>query len=224
MKNVELVSRAIIPMVAVATIAAIILSSSPRLEALTRLQPLRCLALTYVLLITIAGGFLGEYVLKDRAWRWTALLVPLSVGMFYAQLQVFPASPHIEWPWARPHNQWAQAFDWIRDNTPTDALFTLNPRHMDLPGEDEMGFRARAERSMLADMVKDKGASTMFPPLAVKWLEQVEDQRDWDHFQKEDFQRLRQKYGVNWAVIEQPRRAGMDCPYQNPTVLVCRVE
>jgi len=34
---------------------------------------------------------------------------------------------------------------------------------MDLPGEDEIGFRARAQRSMLADAVKDKGATTMFP-------------------------------------------------------------
>ena len=87
-----------------------------------------------------------------------------------------------------------------------------------------MGFRARAERSMLADLVKDKGASTMFPPLAVKWLEQVEDQRDWAKFQKEDFERLRRKYGVSWVVIEQPGRAGMECPYSNATVLVCRVE
>jgi len=224
MKNVELVSRALIPMVLVATVSAIILSSSARLEALTRLQPLRCLAITYVLLIVVGGGFLGEYLLQQRIWRWAALFVPLSLGMFYAQRQVFPASLHIEWPWAQPRNGWAQAFDWIRVNTPVDALFALNPRHMDLPGEDEMGFRARAERSMLADLVKDKGASTMFPPLAVKWLEQVEDQRNWARFQKEDFERLRRKYGVSWVVIEQPGRPGMECPYSNSTVLVCRVE
>jgi len=224
MKNVELVSRAIIPMVLVATVAATILSSSARLEALARLQPLRCLAITYILLIVIGGGFLGEYVLQRHIWRWVVLFVPLSFGMFYAQRQVFPASPHIEWPWAQPRNGWAQAFDWIRLNTPTDALFALNLRHMHLPGEDEIGFRARAERSMLADLVKDKGASTMFPPLAVKWLEQVEDQKDWARFQKEDFERLQRKYGVSWVVIEQPGRPGMECPYSNATVLVCRVE
>lgn len=224
MKNVELVSRAIIPFVLVAAVAAIVLSSSVRLEALARLQPLRCLALCYMLLIVVGGGLLGEYVLQARLWRWCVLFVPLSLGMFFAQRQIFPASAHIEWPWEQPRNPWAQAFDWVRSNTPVDALFALNPGHMELPGEDEIGFRARAERSMLADLVKDKGASTMFPPLSVKWLEQVQDQKNWKEFQKEDFERLRQKYGVSWIVIEQPGKPGLACPYQNSAVLVCRVD
>jgi hypothetical protein len=94
---------------------------------------------------------------------------------------------------------------------------------MDLPGEDEIGFRARAQRSMLADAVKDKGATTMFPPLAVKWLEQVDDQKNWKQFHKEDFERLRQKYGVNWVVVQQPGPPGLECPYENAAVRVCRV-
>ena len=75
---------------------------------------------------------------------------------------------------------------------------------MALPGEDQTGFRARAERSMLADMVKDKGACSMFPPLSVKWLEQVNDQKDWKKLEKRDFERLREKYGISWIVVEQP--------------------
>jgi hypothetical protein len=176
------------------------------------------------MLIVIGGGLLGEHVLQARVWRWLVLFVALGLGMFVAQRQIFPASAHIEWPWAQPRNPWAQAFDWIRTNTPADALFALNPHHMTLAGEDEIGFRARAERSMLADMVKDKGASTMFPPLAVKWLEQVQDQRDWEHFGKKDFERLHQKYGVSWIVIEQPGPSGLECPYQNSAVRVCRVD
>ncbi|HUB02820.1 MAG TPA: hypothetical protein VL983_09040 [Terriglobales bacterium] len=224
LKNVELASRAIIPVVVVAIISAIILSSSPQFEALARLQPLRSLAITYSLLIVIGGGFLGEYVLKAHIWRWLVLFIPLSLLMFSVQRQVFPASAHIEWPWAKPLNPWAQAFDWIRLHTPVDALFALNPAHMDLPGEDEIGFRARAERSMLADLVKDKGASTMFPPLSVEWLKQIEDQRNWTQFQSSDFERLRQKYGVNWVVVQQPGPSGLDCPYQNAVVRVCRLE
>ncbi len=224
MKNLELVSRAVIPFVLVATVAAVMLSAPARFEALSRLQPLRCLALVYVLLIVIGGGLLGEFVLEASAWRWAALFVPLSFGMFFAQRQLFPASQHVEWPWESPRNRWAQAFDWIRVHTPTDAFFALNPRHMDLPGEDETGFRARAERSMLADLVKDKGASTMFPPMSVHWLEQVEDQKNWPQFQIGDFERLRQKYGISWIVIEQPGRAGLECPYQNAAVQVCRLD
>lgn len=224
MQNVELVSRAMIPYIIVAALAAVVLAIPARFEALARFEPLRCLALSYIVLIVIGGGFLGQDVLQGRAWRWLALFVPLSLGMFWAQRQLFPASAHIEWSWAKPRNPWAQAFDWIRDNTPNDALFALNPNHMALPGEDEIGFRARARRSMLADAVKDKGAASAFPPLATRWLEQVEDQKNWKQFQKEDFARLREKYGVSWLVVEQPGRAGLNCPYENSAVKVCRVD
>jgi hypothetical protein len=223
MDNLELVSRAVIPFVLVATASAMVLSIPPRFEALARLEPLRCLALTYMLLIVICGGLLGQYALQARVVRWLLLFVPLGLGMFLAQRQLFPASAHIEWPWAQPRNPWAQAFDWIRVNTPQNALFALNPDHMAIEGEDEIGFRARAERSRLADTVKDKGAASMFPPLSPQWLEQVQDAKDWGHYGREDFERLRQKYGVNWIVVEQPGPANLDCPYQNAAVRVCRI-
>ncbi|HKM46459.1 MAG TPA: hypothetical protein VJX69_02670 [Terriglobales bacterium] len=223
MKNLELVSRAMVPFVLVALAAAIVIGIPARFEALTRLQPLRCLALCYMVLVVVGGGLAGQYLLQRQVWRWLALFVPLSLGMCFAQRQVFPASSHIEWPWAQPRNQWAQAFEWIRGNTPVDALFALDPRHMELPGEDENGFRARAERSMLADLVKDKGACSMFPPMSVKWAEQVGDQKNFEKFGQQDFERLRQKYGVSWVVVEQPGPVGMECPYENPAVRVCRV-
>jgi len=224
MKNLELVSRAMVPFVMVASVAAVGLGIPARFEALARLQPLRCLALCYMVLVVAGGGLLGQYVLQRRVWRWLVLFVPLSFGMYFAQRQVFPASAHIEWPWARPRNQWAQAFEWIRRNTPVDALFALDPRHMELPREDENGFRARAQRSMLADLVKDKGAASMFPPLSVLWAEQIADQRNFEHFAKNDFERLRQKYGVSWVVVEQPGPAGLECPYENSAVRVCRID
>jgi hypothetical protein len=195
-----------------------------RFEALTRLQPLRCMALCYMVLVVAGGGLIGQYVLRRQAWRWFVLFLPLSLGMYFAQRQVFSSSQHVEWPWAQPRNQWAQAFQWVRGNTPVDALFALNPAHMELPGEDENGFRARAERSMLADLVKDKGAASMFPPLSVKWAEQIADQKNWKQFGKEDFERLQQKYGVSWVVVEQPGPAGLECPYENSSVRVCQVE
>ncbi len=229
MKNLELVSRAMVPFVLIASAAAIGLGFSPRFEALARLQPLRCLALCYMVLVVVGGGLLGQYVLQRRVWRWLLFFVPLSFGMYFAQLQVFPASAHIEWPWAQPRNPWAQAFEWIRGNTPVDALFALDPRHMELPGEDENGFRARAQRSMLADLVKDKGAASMFPSLSVLWAEQIADQKNFERFAKDDFERLRQKYGVSWVVVEQPGPpengpAGLKCPYENSAVRVCRID
>lgn len=224
LEKMELVSRAMIPYILVATVAAVVLSIPARFEALARFEPLRCLALAYMLLIVIGGGLLGQHVLQDRTWRWVVLFVPISLGMYIAQREIFPASAHVEWPWAQTRNPWAQAFDWVRANTPSDTLFALNPRHMELPGEDETGFRARAQRSMLADAVKDKGAASAFPLLSVQWLEQFRDQQNWEQFQKDDFERLRKKYGVSWIIVEQPGPAGLECPYQNSAVRVCRLE
>lgn len=223
MKNLELLSKAMVPFLTAGWLAAIALGISPRFEALTRLQPLRCLALGYMALVVVGGGLIGQYLLQRVVWRWLVLFIPLALGMYFVQRQLFPATAHVEWPWSQPRNEWAQAFDWIRGNTPTDALFALDPRHMALPGEDETGFRARAERSMLADLVKDKGACSMFPPLSVKWLEQVDDQKNWNQLGREDFERLRRKYGISWVVLEQAPPPGMECPYANSVVHVCRV-
>ena len=42
-------------------------------------------------------------------------------------------------------------------------------------------------------------------------------------FRTEDFVRLKNTYGVGWAVVEQPGVAGLDCAYQNSVVRVCRI-
>jgi len=224
LRNLDLLGRALIVYQFVYLLAGVVLSISARFESLARLQPMRSLYLLYVLLFLFAGGLLGEYVLKNRTWRWAALFVPLCTGMFLWQRDLFPASAHVEWPGAAPKNQWVQAFDWIRTNTPRDAVFALDPYHMSIPGEDANGFRAIAQRSMLADAVKDSGAVTMFPPMAEEWLKQVQSQSGWKTFQPQDYRRLQAGYGVNWVVLQQPGTPGLDCPYQNAAVFVCRVE
>jgi len=222
-RNLELLCRALIIMDVASVLAAVILAIPARFESLARIQPMRSLHLLYILMFLFAGGFLGEYVLKNRVWRWLVLFLPLSAAMFWAQRALFPASAHVEWPWSQPKNQWVQAYLWARANTAKDALFALNPYHMAIEGEDENGFRALAQRSMLADAVKDSGAVSMFPPMAVDWLQQIEAQKNWTQFQLGDFQRLKADYGVSWVVVQQPGVVGLVCPYQNQVVLVCRV-
>src|SRR5258708_20980626 len=95
MTNVELVSRAVVPFVLVATAAAIVLSIPARFEALARLEPLRCLALTYMLLIVIGGGLLGQYILHARIWRWLLVFFPLRLGMYFAPRPLFSAHTHL---------------------------------------------------------------------------------------------------------------------------------
>ena len=193
-----------------------------RFESLARLQPLRSLHLLYMLMFVVMGGLAGEYVLKNRVWRWLALFVPLCAGMFYAQRQLFPESAHVEWPGAAPKNPWAQAFIWVHENTPVDAVFALDPRFMQLPGEDEIGFRCLAQRSRLADDTKDSGAVSMFPPLAEEWWAEMQAQTPWPNFDLQDFERLKEKYGVSWIVAQQPI-VGIDCPYESHSLRVCKL-
>ena len=223
LRNLDLSCRALIVYELVYLLVSLVLTIPARFEALARLQPMRSLYLLYVLFFLFAGGLLGEYVLKNRVWRWLALFVPLGLGMFVAQRALFPASAHIEWPGSAPKNEWAQAFIWVRDNTPVDAVFALDPNFMQLRGEDTTGFRCLAQRSRLADASKDSGAVSMFPPLAEEWWTEVQAQTPWRSFRAEDFLRLKNKYGVSWVIVEQPGVAGLDCAYQNSAVRVCRI-
>jgi hypothetical protein len=161
-------------------------------------------------------------VLKNRLWRWLVLFVPLSLGMYTAQRALFPGSATVEWPGRTQKNPWAQAFVWTRQNTPIDAVFAMDPNYMHIEGEDEIGFRCLAQRSRLADAVKDNGVVSMFPPLADRWLEEVKAQSPWSQLGIADFARLKRDYGVSWVIVQQPGVIGLDCPYENAGVRVCR--
>jgi len=69
-----------------------------------------------------------------------------------------------------------------RGHTPKSAVFGIDPDYMLLPGEDQHGFRAVAERSVLADEVKDSGAVSLFPQLASHWKDQVRAESGWETF------------------------------------------
>jgi len=204
-------------------LAALLITISPPLVRFAELQPMRGLHLAYILLFVVVGGLLADYALQAKLWRWFALFAPLCGGMYFAQRQLFPATHHLELPGRAAANPWLDAFHWIRDNTPVDAYFALNPQHMRLQGEEQHGFRAIAERSMLADAVKDSGAVTMFPALAQTWLTQVGAQKGWESFALHDFKRLHDQFGVTWFVLQRPGVAGLDCPHRNSALVVCRL-
>ena len=42
-------------------------------------------------------------------------------------------------------------------------------------------------------------------------------------FTKQDFLRLQQQFGVNWIIVQGPGVEGLDCPYKNEAVAVCRL-
>jgi hypothetical protein len=203
--------------------AALVLDLPKRFESLARLQPLRSLHLLYMVMFVMIGGLLGEFVLKNRVWRWLILFVPLGAGMYMAARALFPASPTVEWPGRAPRNPWAQAFVWARQKTPIDAVFAMDPNYMHIAGEDHIGFRCLAQRSSLADAGKDSGVVSMFPRLADRWWSEVNAQSPWRQLGAEDFARLKRDYGAAWLILEQPGVRGLDCPYENSAVGVCRV-
>jgi hypothetical protein len=205
------------------TLVAFVIMVPPQFERLRPFEPMRYLQLIYILLFLIAGGFLGQHLLGKRVYRWVLLFLPLGLGMFYAQRQMYPSTAHLELPGRSASNPWVAAFIWIRQNTPVDSRFALDPRYMELPGEDFHGFRALAERSVLADSVKDAGMAARVPELAPRWQREVAGQTGWKNFQATDFQRLKNTFGVDWVVLTQPS-AGMNCPYRNREVSVCRLD
>jgi hypothetical protein len=221
--NVQRLCRGFIVYDIVYILAALIIDLPARFETLGRFQPLRSLHLLYIVMLVIAGGMLGEFVLRNKTWRWLALFLPISAGMFLAQRALFPVSAVIEWPGAAPKNPWAQAFLWVRENTPVDSIFALDPEYMHARNEEEIGFRCLAQRSRVADNVKDNGVVSMFPPLAEEWWAQVQAQSPWKSLTLGNFEELKAKYGVNWILTQEPEIAGLECPYQNSAVRVCRV-
>jgi hypothetical protein len=205
-------------------LAALVITIPERLANLVELQPMRSLHLLYIIFLVLAGGLLAQFVLKAKVWRWAALFVPLCAGMALVQHETFPNTPHLELPGMKSQNEWVRAFEWVRQNTPVDAYFALDPNHMSQPGEDQHGFRAIAERSMLADNVKDTGAVTMFPAMAGTWREQVRAQAGWTRFGVSDFLELKRRFAVDWIVVSRPDLPGFSCPYSSATLSVCRVE
>jgi hypothetical protein len=204
-------------------IVAIALMLPQSLERIRPLQPMRYLHLFYLIFIILSGGLLGQKFLRNHWLRWLVVFVPLAAGMFYAQRETYPSSAHLEWPGSTPKNPWLQTFTWIRENTPPDAYFAAGPDYMRRPGNDYHSFRALAERSVLADAVKDSAVATQVPRLSTRWLEEVEAQGGWEHFTPTDYECLKTRFGIKWVLIERPARKGMDCPYENAALLACRI-
>jgi hypothetical protein len=216
--------RTFVPFGLLFTVAGVALACSPRLDNFTCIQPMRAFHILYVIFFAMLGGLLGEYVLRKSVLRRVALFLPLAVSMYFLQQSQFPNSAHVEWPGYGYHNAWNSAFSWIRLHTPKDAVFGLDPNYMLVRGEDQHGFRAIAERSALADAVKDSGAVSLFPQLANDWKRQVQAQSGWAHFDRGDFEHLARLYPVTWIVTQSPGPAGLACPYHDEGLSVCRIE
>ena len=202
---------------------AMIVLGSPALVRLTPMQPMRFLHLIYFLMTLVGGCLLGKYVLKCNTLRWAAFLILINLGMFIPQRAQFSGSAHFELPGIEPSNPWLQSFAWIRVNTPPTAYFAMDPYYLSTPGEDYHSFRALAERSQLADMVKDPALVTQVPELGPDWERQVNATARWQHFKLADFEELKDDFGVDWVIVRLDQQEGLKCMWHNQLLAVCRI-
>lgn len=202
---------------------AMAMLAPPSLVRLTPLQPMRYLQLVYFFMVLVGGALLGKYLLRARVWRWAVFLLAVNGSMLASQCAEFSGSQHLEWPGRAPSNPWLEAFAWIRVNTPVDAYFALDPNYLQAPGEDYHGFRALAERSQLADAIKDAAAVTQVPELAPAWGQQVAAEQGWRRFRRADFERLKTQFGVDWVLVALPQTEGLDCRWHNRLLAVCSI-
>jgi hypothetical protein len=216
-------SRAVVFYGVVQQAVAMVINVSPALTRLLPLQPMRYLHLVYFFLTLVGGCLSGKYILKAEAWRWAVYLIAINAGMFASQRALVSSTEHLELPGRQSANPWLQAFEWIRQNTPTTAYFAVDPYYLAAPGEDYHSFRALAERSQLADGVKDAVVVTQVPVLGPDWDRQISAQSGWRSFQLEDFERLKAEFGVNWVLVLYPGPAGLKCRWHNKIVSVCEI-
>ena len=204
-------------------VVAFVMLTPQALIRLAPLQPMRYLQLVYLFLVLIAGGLMGRFLLGRAVWRWAIFLLSINGGMFVAQRSLLPSSPHLELPGVTSDNEWLQTFSWIRENTPLNAYFALDPHYLEAPGEDYHSFRALAERSQLADAVKDASVVTQVPELGPVWARQVAAEEGWRNFKLSDFERLKATLGVDWVVVNYPQPGGLACRWHNSLLAVCQI-
>ncbi|MGC2503439.1 MAG: hypothetical protein WA400_15050 [Silvibacterium sp.] len=193
---------------------------------LARVQILRSFHILYLLGVLLLGGWLGRVLWYRRSTRWVAF-VPLAIaagGLFAAQRATYPLSAHIEWPGMRPRNAWVQAYRWIRNNTPANAIFAANPDLVRIDGVDMQGFRATTARSILADD-KDQGvAAVVKPSIAGVWAAQRNAQVGLDNMSDQERIARLKPFGVTWLLLPSSAATNFPCPFENAVAKVCRMD
>jgi hypothetical protein len=228
--RVGLARMAVVAGVTAMVVAMLFARTGMATHLVARMQPLRLFQMVYIVMILVLGATLGERWLQRRAMRWVMVFSALAAVMAMAERRTFPASRHLELPYALSGdeaadqgNAYQRAFAWIGGNTPKDAVFAMDAQYITKPGEDAQSFRAIAERSVLPDFSKDGGVVTNKPELAAEWLRGQVAQAGLGT--EPDARRVAvlRPLGVTWVVLERKAMTGFACAYANEVVKVCRL-
>jgi hypothetical protein len=191
-----------------------------------RLQPLRIFLPIYAIMTLLLGATLYQQLVEAQPSRRTLpalTLLALAATMFTIQRQTFPASNHIELPSAPARNPWVQAFLWARTNTPPNALFALDAKYVNEPGEDAQTFRAIALRSALPDFSKDGGEAAITPQLAALWQPAAAAQTNLSTEPDSIRDAHLAPFGATWMILHSTAPTTHPCPYDNATIKVCQL-
>ncbi|RXH56745.1 DUF6798 domain-containing protein [Granulicella sibirica] len=194
-----------------------------RVHPVAKLQPLRSFQIVYVVMLIVLGAALGQFALRRSFARWVGALVVLGGIMVVVERMTYPNSGHLELPGLTPSNEWEQVFLWVKQNTPEDSLFALDPDYVGEEGEDTQGFRAIAERSVLPDYSKDGGIAAIRSGLTEDWVAGQAVQARLS--EESDAERVAAlgPAGVTWIVLGRGAVTGFACPFENGRAKVCRV-
>jgi hypothetical protein len=227
------VARSCIALASAGTLTALLCAQQHfRSPFVARLQPMRVLCSLYLLLPLTLGAVLWKFC-RHAAQRsglalhrllraFPAVVIVLSaVTMFLVQRASFPASPHIEWPGRPAPNPWVQAFLWARDHTSPDALFALDARYVEIPGEDAQSFRAISQRSSLPDFSKDGGIAADLPSLAPAWLAASLADEHLSYATPAQRRARLAPFQPGWLVLNAAAPVDAPCPYNNGAVKIC---
>lgn len=184
---------------------------------LVPLQVLRAFHVIYAVGIVLSAGALGRFRMAGGA-----LLLLLFAGMFFAEPPTWPGCVRIEWPDTPPTNAFQQAFQWIDEHTPADAVFAFDPQFVYWPGEDEQGFRALTGRDHLADD-KDAGVVAVLPSLAGRWAAQGNAELNIDTMSDDQRRSVLTAAGATWLLLPAGSPTDLSCPYRNSAVQVCEL-
>jgi len=196
-------------------------SSSP--DFLMRIQVLRVFHLVYLLGLVLIGGVVGERFWESRRWTVAILFAAAGIGMYAGARISYSSSPHIQLPfWATASSQ-GLILNWIRLNTPTDAVFAADPVLQRQINQDDLGFRATTERSILTD-VKDEGIASLFPNVADAWATRRNAQIGLNRLTDTQIVVRLKPYGVSWLLLPANKDTAFSCPYRDNGIAVCQLK